>query len=66
MSENGWDEYKRLVVHELERCNQRLDRIDKRLHTLDRRLTIVYTKVYVATFFVSAGITGLIQFILNN
>jgi hypothetical protein len=63
---NGWDEYKRLVVHELERCNKRLDKIDKRLHNMEQRLTIVYTKVYMAAFFVSAGITGLIQYIINN
>ena len=67
MSEtNGWDEYKRLVVHELERCNKRLDLIDKRLHNLENRLTIMYTKVTMAAFLVSAGITGLIQYFLNS
>ena len=64
MDTNGWDSYKKLVVHELERNNTRLDRLDKRLQRIEQRLTVVHTKVYVAAVFISAAITGMIQYVI--
>jgi hypothetical protein len=66
MSEdNGWETYKKLVVHELERSNDRLTGIEKRLGKIENRLTILQTKVYITAFVVSAVITGMIQTFLN-
>jgi len=45
---NGWDEYKRLVLSELERTNSRLDGMDKRLHRIERNIAILQTKAYMA------------------
>jgi hypothetical protein len=41
---NGWDQYKRLVIHELENTNLRLDRMDKRLSKIERNIVILQTK----------------------
>ena len=66
MNTNGWDEYKKLVVHELERSNQRLDMMDKRLGNIEQRLTVVHTKVYMVASVISAAIAGLLNFFLNS
>lgn len=62
---NGWDEYKRLVINELERANQRLDAVDKRLSKIERNIAILQTKaaVYAAgiSIFISAGISILLK-----
>ena len=63
MPNNGWDEYKRLVVHELERSNQRLNAVDKRLSKIEQRLTVVHTKVYLAAIAASIVLTGIVQYI---
>ena len=59
---NGWDEYKRLVVHELERANLRLGVVDKRLSKIEKNLAIVQTKVYVASAVVAMLFSGLVSF----
>jgi len=64
MDTNGWDSYKKLVVHELERSNMRLDRLDKRLQRIEQRLTVVHTKVYIAAMFISAAVAGMIQYMV--
>ena len=66
MNTNGWDEYKKLVVHELERSNQRLDMMDKRLGNIEQRLTVVHTKVFMVASVISAAIAGLLNFFLNS
>lgn len=35
-SQNGWGEYKRLVVHELERLNNKLEEMDDHVQKIDR------------------------------
>jgi hypothetical protein len=45
MTDNGWDEYKKLVLHELERSNSRLQKIEDHLNVIDKKLTILQTKV---------------------
>ena len=66
MNNNGWDEYKKLVIHELERSNQRLDMLDKRLSNIEQRLTVIHTKVYMVASVISAAIAGLLSFFLTN
>jgi len=54
---NGWAEYKRLVIHELESTNIRLDRLDKRLAKIEQRITVLQTKA--ATY--AAGVAIIIS-----
>ena len=65
MTENGWDEYKKLVIHELERSNSRLQKIEDHLNVIDKKLTILQTKVYTTALFISVVISGLIQYAGN-
>ncbi len=62
---NGWDEYKRLVISELERANRRLNTVDKRLTHIERNIAILQTKAYVAagaiSIVLSAGISILLK-----
>lgn len=55
---NGWDEYKRLVIHELERTNRRLDMVDKRLSKIERNITILQTKAATWAACVAIIISG--------
>jgi hypothetical protein len=54
---NGWDQYKRLVINELERTNHRLDMVDKRLSKIEKNIVILQTKA--ATW--AAGIAMVIS-----
>ena len=63
---NGWDEYKRLVVHELEQSTKRLGIIEKRLHKIEQKLTIVHTRVYMMASFISVVVAGLVNYFFNN
>lgn len=64
---NGWDEYKLLVIAELERANIRLDTVDKRLSKIENSLTILQTKSKIAAaciaLVVSGGLTLLLHFL---
>jgi hypothetical protein len=67
MMENGWDQYKRLVISELERTNSRLNSVDKRLTRIERNIAILQTKTAAwsagIALFIS-GSTGLLIKIL--
>jgi len=63
METNGWDQYKRLVIHELERNNNRLEKLDKRLASIEHRLAVLHTKMYVAAFVASCVLTAGLNFI---
>jgi hypothetical protein len=41
---NGWDQYKKLVISELERTNKRLTIMDKRLSHIEKNIIILQTK----------------------
>jgi hypothetical protein len=62
---NGWDMYKKLVVKELERCNNRLDVMDRRLSKIERNIAVLQTKVYVSAaavaFILSASVSILVK-----
>ena len=62
---NGWDEYKRLVINELERANKRLDMVDKRLSKIERNLTVLQTKAYVASAIIAVVFSGLVTFVFQ-
>tara|TARA_R100000008_G_C3534033_1_gene140928 strand:+ start:343 stop:549 length:207 start_codon:yes stop_codon:yes gene_type:complete len=66
MDINGWDQYKKLVIHELERSNHRLGTIDKRLAVIENKLAVLDTKVYAATFVFSAICTALFNVIAGG
>ena len=61
MTGNGWDEYKKLVVHELERSNERLTKIENRLYDIERRLAGLQAKVYTTALIISVLISSAIQ-----
>ena len=62
---NGWDQYKRLVIHELENTNSRLERMDKRLARIERNITILQTKAATwaagIAIIISGGVSLLIK-----
>ena len=64
-SENGWAEYKRLVINELERTNNRLDLMDKRLAKIERNIAILQTKAATwaagIAIIVSGGVSLLVK-----
>jgi len=63
MDTNGWDQYKKLVIHELERNNNRLERLDKRLASIEHKLVVLHTKMYVAAFVASCVLTAGLNFV---
>ena len=62
---NGWAEYKRLVIHELESTNIRLDRLDKRLAKIEQRLTVLQTKAATYAAGIAIIISGGVSFLLK-
>jgi hypothetical protein len=62
---NGWGEYKRLVIHELESTNIRLDRLDKRLAKIEQRITILQTKAATYAAGIAIIISGGVSFLLK-
>ena len=40
---NGWDQYKIMVINELERTNKRLETMDKRLSKIERNIAVLQT-----------------------
>lgn len=62
MDANGWDEYKRLVLKELERCSHRLDDIDKRLSNIEVTFAKLQTRLYTGAVLIAFVITTVINF----
>ena len=62
---NGWAEYKRLVIHELESTNIRLERLDKRLSKIEHRLTVLQTKAATYAAGIAIVISGGISLLLK-
>jgi hypothetical protein len=55
---NGWQEYKRLVISELERTNSRLESVDRRLGKIERNIAILQTKAAAYAAGISVVISG--------
>ena len=60
---SGWDQYEKLVIHEIERNNSRLEKLDQRLASIEQRLAVLHTKMYVAAFAASCILTAGLNFI---
>ncbi len=60
MHNNGWDEYKRLVLKELEDNGKRLLRIEKRLNKIDQHIVEHKTKIYMASGVVSIVFSAIV------
>ena len=62
---NGWDEYKKLVINELERANKRLDTMDRRLGHIERNIAVLQTKSYITAaavaFVLSTAVSVLVK-----
>ena len=56
--ENGWTEYKRLVINELERTNSRLDTMDKRLAKIEKHIVVLQTKAAMWAACIAVMISG--------
>jgi len=63
-TQNGWSQYKKLIIHELEGTERQLDRILRRMSKLEQKLTVVHTKIYVAASVAAAVFTGLVQLVM--
>lgn len=66
MDNNGWDQYKKLIIHELERSNKRLEKIEDRLTQIENKLSTLQVKVYTSAFLISVIITGVVQAFINK
>ena len=65
MNHNGWDEYKRLVLKELEENSKRLLRIEKRLNKIDQHIIEHKTKIYVGTGILSVMLSATVAFLFK-
>jgi len=63
---NGWDQYKRLVIHELENTNLRLDRMDKRLSKIERNIAVLQTKAATWAAGIAIVISGGVSLLLKT
>lgn len=60
MEDNGWIEYRKLVISELQRSNDRLTRIESDITDIKQGLVVLQTKIYFASstlaFLISAAV----------
>lgn len=63
MEDNGWVEYKKLILSELTRSNDRLLKIESELSDIKQEIAILKTKMYfgsaIVAVVISAGMTFL-------
>ena len=65
MSENGWDEYRKLVILELKRNGSRLEKVERRLNSIDRHIAEMKAKMYMASAVSAIIFSGIITFALK-
>ena len=65
MSENGWDEYRKLVILELKRNGDRLEKVERRLNSIDRHISEIRTKMYMASAISAIIFSAIITFALK-
>jgi hypothetical protein len=62
---DDWNEYKKLVLAELKRANNRLLVIESDLVDIKRELAVLKTKVYVGTATVAMIFSGVISLVIK-
>lgn len=65
MEDNGWLEYKKLILSELTRSNERLGKIETELGDIKQEIAILKTKMYFGSAIVAVVISIGMAF-LNN
>ena len=67
MEDNGWLEYKKLILSELTRSNERLGKIETELTDIKQEIVILKTKMYfgsaIVAVIISIGMTFVTQLI---
>ncbi len=67
MEDNGWLEYKKLILSELTRSNERLGKIETELTDIKQEIAILKTKMYfgsaIVAVIISIGMTFITQLI---
>jgi hypothetical protein len=63
MEDNGWVEYKKLILSELTRSNDRLSKIESELGDIKQEIAVLKTKMYfgsaIVAVVISVGMTFL-------
>jgi len=61
MEDNGWVEYKKLILSELTRSNERLGKIETELASIKEQIAVLKTKMYfgsaIVAIIISIGMT---------
>lgn len=60
--DNGWREYQKLVLAELERCDKRIREVEIRVAALEMALAIARTKLTMYSGIVAIIISALVSF----
>jgi len=63
--DNGWSEYRKLVIVELARCEERLTGIEKRLNSIDAHISAIQTKIYMASAVAALIFSGIMTLTLR-
>lgn len=57
MEDNGWLEYKKLILSELTRSNERLGKIESELTDIKQEIAVLKTKMYFGSAIVAVVIS---------
>jgi hypothetical protein len=60
---NGWSEYKRLVLQQLEYLNEKYKEINDKLDTVKTKVVVLETKAFILGIIASAVMTILLHFL---
>lgn len=77
MTINGWDEYKKLVLKELERLDQGVrenadkrlgcaKEVDSRLDAVEQKIAVMATKIWVGAGIVSTIFTAIVAALIKH
>lgn len=66
MEDNGWIEYKKLVLSELQRSNDRLSRIESDIGEIKEQLAVLKTKVYFGSSVLAFLISTLVAIVTGG
>ena len=63
MEDNGWLEYKKLILSELTRSNERLGKIETELNDIKQEIAVLKTKMYFGSAMVAVAISVCMTFL---